>query len=332
MIKNTPNLFKYATSELSQDAFICWLLAWANPALKDEDSSLHKTGTKLAKTLLNLNPEKERPESIESIEIIRQSSKVDILCRINGKYAILIEDKTNTKHHSNQLAKYYKKLKLEYSEELIHPIYFKTGDQSCYKKVRENGYSVFERADFIEVLDYGADLGIKSDIFHSYRDHLKGIEERINSFISIPYDKWGWYQWIGFYKELQKHINGGWDYVPQKNGGFLGFWWKWHSKTHEGEPFDYYLQLEHKKFCFKVSPAKKGDKSKARIIRDSYRNELLKKANEKGIEVKRNGRIGATMNVAVLKNCYIKGDENKVLDMAKTVDNLKKMEEIISEL
>ena len=26
-----PNLFKYATSELSQDAFICWLLEWAKP-------------------------------------------------------------------------------------------------------------------------------------------------------------------------------------------------------------------------------------------------------------------------------------------------------------
>ena len=25
----TPNLFKFATSELSQDAFICWLLSWA---------------------------------------------------------------------------------------------------------------------------------------------------------------------------------------------------------------------------------------------------------------------------------------------------------------
>ena len=24
-----PNLFHYATSELSQDAFLCWMLAWA---------------------------------------------------------------------------------------------------------------------------------------------------------------------------------------------------------------------------------------------------------------------------------------------------------------
>ena len=25
-----PNLFKYGRKELSQDAMICWLLAWAN--------------------------------------------------------------------------------------------------------------------------------------------------------------------------------------------------------------------------------------------------------------------------------------------------------------
>nr|WP_260390277.1 hypothetical protein [Ornithobacterium rhinotracheale] len=25
-----PNLFQYATSELSQDAFLCWLIAWAD--------------------------------------------------------------------------------------------------------------------------------------------------------------------------------------------------------------------------------------------------------------------------------------------------------------
>lgn len=29
-----PNLFKFATSELSQDAFICWLLSWAEKDYK----------------------------------------------------------------------------------------------------------------------------------------------------------------------------------------------------------------------------------------------------------------------------------------------------------
>jgi hypothetical protein len=26
---NTPSLFRFATNELSQDAFICWLASWA---------------------------------------------------------------------------------------------------------------------------------------------------------------------------------------------------------------------------------------------------------------------------------------------------------------
>lgn len=30
----TPNIFKYAGSELSQDAFTAWLLEWSNPEYK----------------------------------------------------------------------------------------------------------------------------------------------------------------------------------------------------------------------------------------------------------------------------------------------------------
>ncbi len=36
-----PNLFSYATSELSQDAFIAWLLAWASPEYQTVDKELH---------------------------------------------------------------------------------------------------------------------------------------------------------------------------------------------------------------------------------------------------------------------------------------------------
>jgi hypothetical protein len=39
---NRPNLFSYATSELSQDAFICWLLSWASLEYKDVDGQLHQ--------------------------------------------------------------------------------------------------------------------------------------------------------------------------------------------------------------------------------------------------------------------------------------------------
>jgi hypothetical protein len=32
-----PNLFQFATKELSQDAFICWLLAWADENCKQKN-------------------------------------------------------------------------------------------------------------------------------------------------------------------------------------------------------------------------------------------------------------------------------------------------------
>jgi hypothetical protein len=38
-----PNLFDFATSELSQDAFICWLASWADPSYRDDDEALHAT-------------------------------------------------------------------------------------------------------------------------------------------------------------------------------------------------------------------------------------------------------------------------------------------------
>ena len=41
IIMSRPNLFKFATSELSQDAFICWLLSSASPENKEEDAKLH---------------------------------------------------------------------------------------------------------------------------------------------------------------------------------------------------------------------------------------------------------------------------------------------------
>ena len=36
-----PNLFTYATAELLQDAFLCWLLAWADPSYRATDPTLH---------------------------------------------------------------------------------------------------------------------------------------------------------------------------------------------------------------------------------------------------------------------------------------------------
>jgi hypothetical protein len=37
-----PNLFQFATKELSQDAFLSWFITWSDPCYKEINSELHK--------------------------------------------------------------------------------------------------------------------------------------------------------------------------------------------------------------------------------------------------------------------------------------------------
>lgn len=85
-----PNLFEFASSELSQDAFWCWLLAWAN----HPDTPLGRFGLSFARQLL---PKVARSREIESIEVARQFSKVDVVglfrFTLGPPLCILLEDK-----------------------------------------------------------------------------------------------------------------------------------------------------------------------------------------------------------------------------------------------
>ncbi|GAA3328735.1 hypothetical protein GCM10020331_073910 [Ectobacillus funiculus] len=99
---NKPNLFfQYATSELSQDAFLCWLLEWADPQYSETDVQLHNLGKRFVEAIFSKH---QQPRvRIESINIRRQLDGLDILAVINDGFAILIEDKTYTSDHSGQL-------------------------------------------------------------------------------------------------------------------------------------------------------------------------------------------------------------------------------------
>ena len=105
-----PNLFSYATSELSQDAFICWLLSWASPEYKDSDVDLYECATGLIKVFFEKH-KLNAPPTIEQVEVRKQDNNIDVLCIINLKYPIIIEDKTGTKYHSNQLSRYLEDIK-----------------------------------------------------------------------------------------------------------------------------------------------------------------------------------------------------------------------------
>jgi hypothetical protein len=324
-----PNLFQWATSELSQDAFLCWLIDWSHPVFKGVNTLL----TYSSKAFIDLLTE-NKIESIEKLEIKKQYKNIDIVVLINDKHIILIEDKVNSKEHGEQLPRYKSLLKLEYPSHEIHPVYLKTGDQSNYRNAKENGYKVVNRSTLLKILKEGVSSGIQNNIYIDFKNTLESIETVVQSYLLSPIEEWNlhfWAPWKGFYQHLQNELNdGNWDYVPQKNGGFLGYWWNFKSGRIEDIEFEYYLQLEHNKLCFKIHvDGSNDDKYK---VQNRFRQKLFKLAKEHEIDIRKNGRIGKTMTVAALCDNYIITNQTGVVDMPATIKNLRKINNLIDTL
>lgn len=104
---SVPNIFDFATKELTQDALICWLVACAKNA-----SGVHKArGLEFISTLYRHagSPDGESCEISDVDSPERQKHRMDVYFQatINRKkISFLIEDKVGTSMHSGQLARY----------------------------------------------------------------------------------------------------------------------------------------------------------------------------------------------------------------------------------
>lgn len=240
---NKPNLFKHATNELSQDAFLAWLFEYADE--KYIDDPLHDCSIELLKKLFD----KQKitfPSKVISLKVEKQETffnvdkkkrSIDLLCFINNQYIVLIEDKTNTSDGRIKLNDYRKYIEKKYPTYKIVSIYFKTGFQLDFAEVHKAEYREFLRDEFLEVLSNHKNK-IKNDIFCDYYNYLKDIESKTLEYKDKVIDEWDGYQWQGFYKILHAKLgqgNGG--YVHNKSGGFWGFWWK-------GKCQNYHFQVE----------------------------------------------------------------------------------------
>lgn len=133
MTYNEPNIFNYATSELSQDAFFCWILAWADEKYKKSHNELYKFSHILIKEMTGMTN-----LIFKSVE--NQVNRIDILVKLqdsnNNNYVIIIEDKTFTYEHDGQIQKYCDNLtndnKNNYKEVFL--VYLKTGYTSKIEK------------------------------------------------------------------------------------------------------------------------------------------------------------------------------------------------------
>ncbi len=242
-MKPRPNIFRYATKELSQDAVICWLIAWADAEVASGpgDEELRQLGRRFLEALFD--KWKDWPVNLGdevSVDVCKQVQNIDVLVRVNGRYVLLIEDKTGTGVHDGQLDRYWHAVTAgetvfgELDPDDLYPIYFKTGNQALSTAddiSRRHEYAVFERADFLAVLNvYDGDHSIVLD----YRTYLQDLEDRTNSFVQWTPDnpRNDVLAWEGLYRKIEE------DLARRRTpptlghvyhrllGGFTGVWWR----------------------------------------------------------------------------------------------------------
>ena len=98
------NIFNFATNELSQDAFICWCLNWINMPVRNDNESGRRFGARFLSRLLN---EVYDVSSVNRIYIFRQLLNIDVLVLVPAlQVALIIEDKTSSQEHGNQINRY----------------------------------------------------------------------------------------------------------------------------------------------------------------------------------------------------------------------------------
>ncbi|ATI12567.1 MULTISPECIES: PD-(D/E)XK nuclease family protein [Acetobacter] len=328
MFDNT-NLFRWATSELSQDAFICWLLSWADSSCASKDLKMHNAGKIFVNYLLELS--KENPISSENIVVKKQLDSADIVAEIGKNLILLIEDKTDTAEHGNQLDRYKTAIQARYPNRKILPIFCKTGNQSNYKKAKKSGYNLLLRRDFLNVLIKIKESGLENNIFNDFLSLLDFREKETQSFLHLHPNDWSRYSWQGFFLSLQEvfpDLN--WGYVANAQGGFMGAWW--HFGAWSG--WQTYLQIEEKSLVMKLGC---WTEKHLPAARSSVRNRWLKtlKAANKESDItitppvrRGNGRSMTAALVSSESN-WIQLDKNKLIDFDATVTFLRKAMAVI---
>jgi hypothetical protein len=187
-----PCLFEYATKELSQDAFFCWLLAWSDDTYKDNDLN------KVASNLINYITSKRI--SVKKVEIYRQYKGIDFYIRINEKTGILFEDKIKTSFHDNQLDRYKKAMSEQFPNDELYFVYIKNGLIFPNEKLEVEGIGF--RVIDIYGITYLLKYNIDNDIFRNYVYHIKTKINRYENFDKIKYDLWRQDEWYGFIYRL----------------------------------------------------------------------------------------------------------------------------------
>lgn len=322
-----PNLFNLATKELSQDAFIAWLLQWASPDCIQYDPVLQSVASQFAMKLISL--QRDPPESITEIEAGRQWDNIDVWAEVNKKYLVIVEDKTGTREHSNQLEKYRRHAEewcRKNSYELVC-VYLKTQSDSIARldHAKEQGFAIFTRHDFLAIIE---GKPVKNEIFNDFKQRLREVENSESEYTKKPIGEWAEDDWKGFYQAIERmRTITNWEYVHNKTGGFWNLNYGW--LTFEGN--EVFLMAESKqgqlRFMIGEVYANHGE------VRSRFHQLLMEKNSSGSVGLQRPGRFGngTYMAAAFVPRADWLGADNELVDMEAVVKRLNKYEKFLEE-
>lgn len=182
-----PNLFNYATKELSQDAFLCWALEWRNI----RGHQMCEFAYYLLASFLKDSIYKDQinPLDIENVKLVRQYNNIDVLVLAtlrNGLILpIIIEDKTDTSHHNNQLERYRQTI-IEAYTDFPEPIciYYKTGYIfEPFTEIEKHHYIVYDKLKMLKIMQVFQDSEMPL-LFCDYYAYLVAKQKYENNVIS----------------------------------------------------------------------------------------------------------------------------------------------------
>lgn len=178
-----PNIFDYATSELTQDAFLAWIIKWAD---KEYDGqSMNKCGKDIVSLLSNgkIPSNKKYAVEIYSQYTISNGQRMDLWITFNEfeknaeKYSLIIEDKVDTSVHDAQLKNYRKEAEKWCKENNVKKscyCYYKSGFLSATEKKQvekvysKGNWSAFSFYDILPILKEHTDNQIIEDYVNRF--------------------------------------------------------------------------------------------------------------------------------------------------------------------
>lgn len=334
------NIFKFATKELSQDAFICWLINWIN--YEQDNQQLYNKAQELLKYILKNKGYEENLEDYD-IEIKKQYKSIDVLVLLkekeNIKYAITIEDKTFTAEHDKQIERYKDKIQKEFEKANIITVYYK-----IYEEPKKIDADVIINREYM--LNNILNETIKSEIYTDYKNFLNWIEEIHKNYKGLKLKELEKNKKIILpmiateYNEKQDNDKLKMEIAQQGGSTFID-WYRVDVKLNEFSRYfsQIYLSLNinnsyelrirgyiKKQIQYKNEGSKDGELSDER---SKFRKYIENKCNENGVEVSNfnNRKAKEESNVFLTKICL---DEN--IKYEQLMNQINILEKIMREM